>query len=82
MIHAFCKTEKETCVTYFECTEVKALWNKLTDWIYPNMVVVEELSIRQVLFGVHNNEEGCAMFNFLLLITKRYIYIYRYVYSI
>ena len=72
----FCGSEPETIRhLFFYCPIAHKLWKDLMEWLYPNFILVNSLSINIVLFGIHTVSSDLDLFNMILLITKRYIFV-------
>ena len=55
----------------------KQLWVKLINWLSPQLQIQNEIDVCKVLFGTVFTDEGADLFELLILLYKRYIYVQR-----
>ena len=70
-----CGSENETIVHIFtECSNVKELWINIVSWIENKLSAKFELDTATKLLGYHVQNEHFWQLNFILMITRQYIF--------
>jgi hypothetical protein len=71
----FCNMEIETYEhLFYECVYVKRIWFRIQNWLYPNMIFTQNIQVKHTIFGFEFDTADNNLFNFMMLIVKKYIY--------
>lgn len=73
----FCKSfEENLCHLFFDCQQVRDIWNKLETWIFETTGKVITIGIKDVIFGILSQNSYDT--NIIISLTKQYISLKRY----
>ena len=79
MCVTFVKREEETIEhLLYECEKVYPIWEKIFEWLKPNLILISGICVKLVILGTSHINESNIMLNLLLLIVKKYIYSCKY----
>ncbi len=57
---------------FWYCEKVSDIWLQLKNWLYPHLML-NNLCKEDVIFGYRSSNSGNILFNFIVLIAKKYI---------
>ncbi len=70
----FCNLYAETYEhLFFYCRHVRYLWSDLENWLRPNLVMIENLTVKEIIFGYRYESVENNLMNFIIIILKKYI---------